>query len=194
MTERSHQLWASQVLQGQHFTDWDQLFQTLQRRRDFLNHQLPCATLDEQPPLVAHPEALTNVGLYRPEWEADLLDLSRIHAYLAQGRWFRLVSHAGTFSLGGRPYYLDPTWAKQQVEITFNPADLHFLVHAPNGDLIKRFFPSGMTISDLMGDLLADKFARFSTRPPLLLDRLTTGTTFWHSDRYDLVALSNCQF
>jgi len=153
VTERSHQLWEKQVLQGQIFADWDQLFQALQQRQEFLNTHLPCASLGEQPPLRAHPEALTNPRLYRPEWEADLLDLSRIHAYLAQGRWFRWVSQPGTICLGGQVYYLKPIWAKQQVEITFDPDDLHFVVRASDGQLIRRFFPRNLTVDYLIGEL-----------------------------------------
>lgn len=153
ITERSHQLWHDQVLVGQEFVDWDHLFQTLQERRHFLNTKLPCASLGETPPLIAYPEALTNSRLYRPEWEADLFDVSRIHAYLAQGRWFRLVSSAGTFSLGGQVYYLKQTWAKQQVEITFDPDDAQFVVRSDDGRLIKRFFQKGLTLDDLLGEM-----------------------------------------
>ena len=140
-------------MQGQTFNDWDQLFNSLQQRKDFLNYHLPCASLNEQPPLVAHPEALTNPRLYRPEWEADLLDLTPVHAYLAKGRWFRLVSKVGTFSLGGQIYYLKSLWAGQQVEISFDPEDLHFAVFASDGHLIKRFFPKGLSLIDLSGEL-----------------------------------------
>jgi hypothetical protein len=102
---------------------------------------------------VAHPQASTNSRLYRPEWEGDLLDLSRIHAYLTQGCWFRLVSSAGTFSLGGHVYYLQQTWAEQQVEITFDPDDLQFVAHSADGRQIKRFFPKGITTDDLIGEM-----------------------------------------
>lgn len=153
ITERSHQLWDKQVLQGQTFNDWTHLFNSLQQRKDFLNYHLPCASLGEQPPLVAHPEALSNPRLYRPEWEADLLDLARVHAYLAQGHWFRLVSKVGTFSLGGQIYYLKSRWAGQQVQISFDPNDLHFAVFASDGQLIKRFFPKGLSTDALSGEL-----------------------------------------
>jgi hypothetical protein len=46
MTERSHQLWAAQVLRGQRFASWQALYQALRERRDFLNTRLPCAALD----------------------------------------------------------------------------------------------------------------------------------------------------
>jgi transposase len=153
ITERSHQLWDRQVLQGQTFPDWASLFHHLHQRRQFLNYQLPCASLGEVPPLVAHPEALTNPRLYRPEWEVELLDLTRIHAYLAQGRWFRKVSNVGTFSLGGYVYGLGQTWANSQIEITFDPTDVQFLVQADDGQLIKRFFPKGLSTDELLGEL-----------------------------------------
>lgn len=112
MTERSHQLWAQQVLGGQSFANWEALCQTLRQRRDFLNTRLPCATLGEVPPLIAYPEAQVPRHLYRPEWEAELLDLSQVYAYLAQGRWFRLASNVGTVSLGGQVYVLGRAWAR----------------------------------------------------------------------------------
>jgi hypothetical protein len=153
ITERSHQLWDRQVLQGQRFADWDDLFRHLQQRRHFLNSQLPCATLGDVPPLVAHPEALTNSRLYRPEWESELFDLSRIHTYLAQGQWFRRVSTVGTFSLGGYVYGLGQTWATAQVEITFDPDDIQFMVRADDGCLVKRLFPRGLSPHELLGEL-----------------------------------------
>jgi hypothetical protein len=143
ITERSPQFWDRQVLQGQVFADGSSLFRHLQQRRQFLNCQLPCATIGELPLLVVHPEALSNSRLYRPEWETELLDLTRIYAYLAQGRWFRKVSNVRTFSLGGYVYGLGQTWANTQVEITFDPADVQFLVQADDGQLLKRFFPKG---------------------------------------------------
>jgi transposase-like protein len=153
ITERSHQLWDRQVLQGQVFADWHDLFGHLQQRRHFLNSQLPCVTLGEVPPLLAHPEALTNPRLYRPEWEIELLDAARIHAYLAQGQWFRRVSAVGTFSLGGYVYGLGRPWANVQVQITFDPADVQFVVQADDGHLIKRFFPSGLSPDELLGEM-----------------------------------------
>ncbi len=76
MTERSHQLWSRQVLQGQHYADWEALYRAVQERRDFLNEHLPCAPLNRQPPLVAFPEARFSGRPYRPEYEEDMLDLA----------------------------------------------------------------------------------------------------------------------
>lgn len=153
MTERSHQLWARQVLEGQSFVNWDALYQSLRRRRDFLNNCLPCATLGEVPPLIAYPEAKTPRRLYRPEWEAELLDLSRVYTYLAQARWFRRVSTVGTVSLGGQVYGLGCAWAKQQVEITFDASEQLLIFLSAGGEPIKRLPIQGITPESLMGEM-----------------------------------------
>lgn len=155
LTERSHQLWDAQCLQGQQYASWQALYLALRHRRDFLNRDLPCTSLDNQPPLQAFPEAAHSHRPYRPEAEAELMDLTRIYAYLQQGRWFRLASKDGTFSLGGQVYYVGTAWARQQVEITFQAADQHLLCHDEAGQLIKRLPIQGLTIDDLMGDWAA---------------------------------------
>jgi hypothetical protein len=150
-TERSHQIWAAQSLEGQQYESWTQLYLTLRERRQFLNELLPCSALDGLPPLQAFPQARHSGRCYRPEWEAQLLDLQRIYAYLAKGRWFRLISKPGTFSLGGEIYYLDYRLAQSQIEITFDAADQHLVCFAADGELIKRLPLKGLSIDTLMG-------------------------------------------
>jgi hypothetical protein len=161
MTERSHQLWDSQVLQGQHFADWQQLYLTLRQRRHFLNHHLPCASLDDKPPLVTYPQAVHSQRPYRPEWEAQLLDLNRVYTYLAQGRWFRLVSDNATFSLGGQAYYIGQHWIRQQLDISFDADDQLLVCRSEKGQLVKRFPLRGLTINSLLGEL--EPFATLPT-------------------------------
>ncbi|MCP4308256.1 MAG: transposase [bacterium] len=155
MTERSHQLWAAQCLQGQRYADWDDLYLALHKRRDFLNCDLPCASLANQPPLVAFPEAVYSGRPYRPEWEADLLDLERVWDYLAPGRWFRKTSHVYTFSLGGQIYYCGKPWQQTQLEITFDPADRHLACLDEAGNLVSQQPIQGITVERLMGSLAA---------------------------------------
>ena len=155
MTERSHQLWAGQCLTGQHFIDWDHLYQTLHERRDVLNYHLPCASLHNQPPLVAFPEAIHSGRDYRPEWERELLDLSRVWDYLAQGCWYRKTSKDCTFSLGGQVYYIGKPWQHVQLEITFDPADQHLVCLDEAGALAARCPVKGLTIEALMGTMAA---------------------------------------
>jgi transposase len=151
MTERSHQVWDAQCLAGQHYVDWHALYGTLRQRRDFLNYELPCATLDNLPPLVAFPQAAHSGRVYRPEWERDLLDLDRVWAYLAQGRWFRKTSKDYTFSLGGQVYYIGKPWPFTQLEIAFDPADQHLVCHNEAGDLVARCPIKRITLDTLMG-------------------------------------------
>jgi transposase len=151
--ERSHQTWAWQALEGQTFADWDRLRTYLEQRRHFLNHRLPCSTLGDVPPLVAYPEALHPRRLYRPEWEAELLDLSRVYDYLAQGHWFRQVNQVGVTVIGQRTYGLGVTWAGQAVEITFDPEEPHFVFHSANGERTKRLPLQGVSATDLMGEM-----------------------------------------
>lgn len=151
--ERSHQTWQQQVLEGQTFEDWHALWYALRHRREFLNERLPCSTLGDVPPLVAHPQARTPRRFYRPECESELLDLSEVYAYLGQGRWFRKGSNVGAVSLGGKVYVLGSQWARKEVEITFNVTDrcLHF--YALDGQHDKRLPIKGLTKTDLMGEL-----------------------------------------
>ena len=153
LTERSHQLWAGQCLAGQHFADWDHLYQTLHERRDVLNYDLPCASLDNQPPLVAFPDASHSGRNYRPEWEHDLLDLSHVWNYLAQGRWYRKTSKDYTFSLGGHVYYIGKPWQLVQLEITFDPSDQHLVCLDEVGELAARYPIKGLTLDALMGTM-----------------------------------------
>jgi transposase len=152
-TERSHQLWDHQVLEGQTFSSQEVLRHALSERRSFLNEHLPCASLGNVPPLQAHPEARLPRRPYRPEWETEQMDLSRVHAYLSQGRWFRKGSNVGSVSLGGQVYVLGRTpWARADIEITFDATDQHLVFRTPDGTQ-KRRPARGITATDLMGEM-----------------------------------------
>jgi transposase len=155
MTERSHQLWAAQCLQGQTYMAWEDLFDNLLRRCDFLNYDLPCASLDNLPPLIAFPQAVHSGRPYRPEHEADLLDLSRVWNYLSSGHWFRLSSKDFTFSLGRQVYYLGRPWQHTQLDISFDPLSRCLLCHDDTGTLIAQLPIKNISIDTLMGEALA---------------------------------------
>ncbi len=154
ITERSHQLWAGQVLDGQDFSDWQLLYDSLQDRRNFLNHHLPCASLKQQPPLLACPQARHSGRIYRPECEAEILDLQFVYEYLAQGKWFRRVSANGTISLGGNVYYIGTKWQRHQLEIRFDATEQKFLCYDEPGNLIKQTAWKGDLHQSLMGNAL----------------------------------------
>jgi transposase InsO family protein len=83
--ERMHQTMTLQALLGQHWADPHQLWTGLDARRDRLNQHIPSRMLGGQAPLQAYPEAAHSGRHYRPEWEADLLDLNHVYQYLATG-------------------------------------------------------------------------------------------------------------
>jgi transposase len=151
VTERSHQTWNWQALDGQRYTTWEQLRQYLTERRTALNEWVACAALADQPPLVAHPEARQPRRTYRPEWEAAQLELSRVGAYLTQGRWFRRASNIGVVTLGNQLYGLGKDWAHTEVQITFEWPANQFVFRTPDGHTRGRP-PKGLTALDLMGD------------------------------------------
>ena len=153
MTERSHQLWHRQVIQGHTFSDWNALFDALLKRRTFLNCHLPCSSLGNLPPLDAYPDAIHSGRHYALHLEAEMLSLQRVDDYLACGRWFRFVSNNGTISLGGQTYYLGTQWHKQQTEISFLP-DQHLLRFLDDaGRLITCKPILGLSKAFLIGDI-----------------------------------------
>ena len=152
IAERSHQLWAKQCLEGQTFASWRHLFEVLNERRMFLNQRMPSTSINNQPPLVAFPEAAHSGRPYRPEYEHEMLDLSRVWQYLAKGQYFRRISSIGTFTIGGQQYYLDYTLAGRQIELSFDPELVAFSVLDETGEWLAHIPISGITIEDLMGD------------------------------------------
>ena len=88
---------------------------------------IPSSVLQGRAPLQAYPEASHSGRFYRPEWEADMLDLARVFAYLAQCRWFRRIRANGRLDLGGYDYYLGTTRSNQMLEVRFDAEQGCFL-------------------------------------------------------------------
>jgi len=152
-TERSHQTWFHQVVEGQTFASLKELERALRQRRAVMNESLPCASLGGQPPLAAFPEACSSPWRYRPEWEADEMDLGRVYAYLARCHWFRTASNIGAVTLGEQRYALGRGWARKEVEITFDPADQHLVFKTPTQKEDRRLPIKGLSKARLMGEL-----------------------------------------
>jgi hypothetical protein len=152
LIERTHQTMTLQTLLGQRWSDQASLWSGLDSRREVLNTLLPARALG-QPPLQAFPSARHSGRAYRPEWEADLLDLGRVAAYLAPGQWFRQANCHGEWSLGHQRYRLGLHAAKREIAITFE-AQTWELVCLPEGaDEPIRVRAQGLTKADLMGEL-----------------------------------------
>lgn len=184
--ERMHQTIVQQAIAGQVFTVDEALQQRLTDRVHFLNLHLPCRTLGGQPPLVAYPQAHHSGRPYRLEWEKEMLDMQRVYAYLAQGRWFRQVSSQGQFSLGAHRYGIGRDFADQTVEITFDSLTRELICLSEDGKQETRLPVRGLAKSNLMGELspllslpayqLALPFSLSAWREMMMCNDLT-GTT-----------------
>lgn len=64
-----------QALLGQRWSDQTALWAGLDARRAMLNQHIPSTVFQGRPPLQAYPEAAHSGRFYRPEWEAQMLEL-----------------------------------------------------------------------------------------------------------------------
>ena len=142
-----------QALLGQHWPDQSTLWAGLDARRAMLNEHIPSTVFQGLAPLQVYPEAVHSGRISRPEWEAEMLDLDRVFAYLASCRWFRRVRANGRLDLGGYDYYLGTTWRNHMLELHFD-AQLGSLLGQPVGsEITLTFAPQGLTKTELMGEL-----------------------------------------
>ena len=120
IVERSHQTIRNQALKGQSFKSWKELTHYLAQRRQILNHQATCASLNEKAPFQAYPEANFPLRPFAIDQELEELDLEKVYTYLAKTSWFRNVSPRKTISLGKRAYYIKEATPKTEITISFD--------------------------------------------------------------------------
>jgi hypothetical protein len=142
-----------QALLGQRWPDQAALWAGLDARRALLNQHIPSCVLQGRAPLQAYPEAAHSGRFYRPEWEAQMLDLARVFAYLATCRWFRRIRANGRLDLGGYDYYLGTSLRNQMLELHFDADQGCFLGQPAGSETTITFAPKGLTKTDLMGEL-----------------------------------------
>jgi transposase len=147
--ERHHQ-----TIAGQTFADLTALQRSLQARMLFLNLEYPTRALDGQPPFQAFPQARHSGRNYAPEAEEQILDMQRIYDYLKNGRWFRQVCAAGTFTLNGYGYNATRRLAGQTLEITFNDKTRTLICLAEKEIATFQLDIQGLTKTTLMANSL----------------------------------------
>jgi hypothetical protein len=152
--ERHHQTIAGQAFASQTFTNLAALQRSLQARMLFINQEYPTRALHGIPPLQAFPQARHSGRPYSLATEEHILDLQRICDYLQAGRWFRQISAGGIFSLGDYDYKATKLFAKQTVEITFNPATRQLICLPEKSTTTLQFDIQGLTKAALMGPAL----------------------------------------
>jgi transposase len=151
--ERGHQTMTAQAITGQSWSSQKALWQGLNQRRDFLNSIYPSRSLHYHAPLEACPNGAHSGREYRPEFEAELLNLNLIFGLLAQGRWFREANMHGELWLGMQRYSVGKSLANTTQEFTFDPLTLEFTAKTVGTNLSQRFPAKGLNKSDLMGEL-----------------------------------------
>lgn len=151
--ERTHQTITLQALTGQHWPDQTALWAGLDERRAMLNQHIPSRVLHGYAPLQIYPAAIHSRRFYRPEWEAEMLDLERVFVYLANCRWFRQVRTNGRLDIGGYEYYLGTRWRSHTLEMRFDREQRCFLGQPQGSDTTITIEPQGLTTTDLMGEL-----------------------------------------
>jgi hypothetical protein len=154
-SERLHQTMTLQALLGQSWSDATSVWAGLDNGRSRLNAHIPCRTLGERAALQAHPQALHTGHFYGAEWEAELLDLERVYAYLGKGRWGWRVAQNGSVAIGGIYYYINPKYRGRAIEIKFDPERALFLGHLAGLPEVVEIIARGLTRAALMGEAAA---------------------------------------
>ena len=181
--ERGHRTLNDYGLQGQLHRSCADLQMYLKLCRAELNTRYPsrakgCAG---QPPLKAHPELLHPLREYRPEYEEFLFDLSKTDTLLAACSLERKVGKTGQITIGGEHeyYMVGRTFARQLVQVRFEPATRNFVAYFPDeeGQLqeIKRWRARNLDAHHLLwpGD------------PPLITCPQQLALPLSWSDRFD---------
>jgi hypothetical protein len=151
--ERTHQTITQQAVLGQTFADAANLQKMLTGRIIFLNVDYPSRSLYGQAPLTAYPNAEQAKRPYRLEWEKEFLNTQPVYDYLAKGRWFRITSSVGMFSLGSQRYNARSKFSQQTLEITFDSKSCEFICLPERTTQPFRLSAQGLTKEALMGEL-----------------------------------------
>lgn len=152
--EKSHQTMQIQIVEGQSFSNWLELFKRSQIRRQRLNNHIPCRMIGRVPPLVACPEAKHSGRNYQPILEKKQFDMKAIYEYLAQGKWYRKVSSGKTTCIGSNSYYLSKhVDTGIETKILFDKKTKSFVFHDSNENIIAQKMAKGLTFKELSGDL-----------------------------------------
>ena len=151
--EHHHQTVTQQAILGQTFAGKADLQKALTGRLLFLNTVYPSSALQGQAPLSAYPQAQQTQRPYRLEWERESLNMQRVYAYLARGRWFRMTSSVGTFSLGAQRYNAGTKRARQTLDITFDPQTGELVCLPQKERSLFRLAVQGLSKEALIGEL-----------------------------------------
>ena len=153
VVERAHEILYQQVLRNTDTpNNWEELFKRCQHRRQALNYHIPSRSCNDQPPLIARPNARKSNRDYAWQAEADFLQLKRVYQYLNKCKWYRKVAANKMVFLGGHAYYIKQATPGEQLEILFCES-CQYLIFKNDQALLVGLKPiKGISKEDLMGD------------------------------------------
>lgn len=141
IVERNHQTWYAHVLDGQAYPSLEAIQtateQAFADRREQLPSRHPgCAG---RPFQVAFPVLQTPRRPYQAADEAQLFDLARVDAYLAEWRWRRTVDSRGQISLSNRNYRVGSQYQGQSITVQFDPTTRTFVGRQADSQEVGRW-------------------------------------------------------
>ena len=169
--ERLHRTLADMAWRDQKIENLEELQRALDKHAHRYNEELPvqAAQCAGQPPLVAHPEARCSGRLYHPAFEWDLFDMKRVEQFLSAKVWVRKVTGNGVVSFGNHHYYVGRAFIGQSVSGQFIPETRVFRICAADGTFLRDLPAIGLTKTDLIGFIPADRTLPIGFQFPLLL-------------------------
>ncbi len=182
VVERMHQTIENQVIGKDGFPSLLHLQRKTDERRRQLNHYIPSASFDNQPPLVANPHAIHSGRFYCPQNEQHHIDFNLVYDFLSKGRWIRKAtgSSGKQISLGGKKYYLAQADKGQKIDISFNRQTKMFEACIYNTRrVLDPFEMKQLDYEYLQGDDFLDCLPPgFQFQLPFQEKHLKRGTTF----------------
>lgn len=149
--ERSHQTMDRHALKGQQYKYWKELFLATALYTRRVNEKLPSRLLDKKAPLEKFPKAKHSGRAYNLQQEEELMDIKRVHKYLAKCSWYRRVSNARSISISGKIYYVRQAKPMQQIKINFCNRSKKLVFRNVNEHILAKVPPKNLTIKAIMG-------------------------------------------
>jgi transposase len=151
--ERCNGIWVEQVARGANPTSWAALQAATDAAWYDRCHCLPsrnpaCAG---QPPAQAVPDLLRPRRPFDPQQEADVLQMERVYAYLAQWHWQRVVDVTGQFSLGGYQRHVSRSYVAHLLNLHFDPLAGEFIAATIDGRILGSFLLPILQPATLIG-------------------------------------------
>lgn len=141
IVERNHQTWYAHVLDGVAYPSLEAIQIATEhafadRREQLPSRHVGCAG---RPFQVAFPALQTARRPYRTAEEAQLFDLGRVDAYLAEWRWRRTVDSRGQISLANHNYRVGGSYQGQSISVQFDPTTRTFVGRQADGQEVRRW-------------------------------------------------------